>query len=286
MAFLFRWQDWPVQWPFYALAVTAWLYFLGGRASATPGRASKRWRGAAFYGGILALVLAIDSPIDVYAESLFWVHMLQHVLLMLVAPPLLLLGRPWPRVSRPLPIDVRRPLARAVLVGDTLAPVRRAVRRLADPLPSFVVFNATLLAWHVPALYDLTLRYGVVHDLEHALFFGTAMLFWSHLVPGAVARPRLSEGQRVAYATAGMLVSWLLAVVLGLAPDAVYPAYASLGHRPGGISALADQQLAAGMMWVPGSIPYTIAIFVAAFRWLDPAAATRRRIELRPRETS
>jgi putative membrane protein len=83
-----------------------------------------------------------------------------------------------------------------------------------------------------------------------------------------------------------MLVSWLLAVVLGLAPDAVYPAYASLAHRPGGISALADQQLAAGMMWVPGSIPYTIAIFVAAFRWLDPAGATRRRIELRPRETS
>ena len=284
--FLLRWQDWPLQWPFCALAVTAWLYFLGGRASATPGRASKRWRGAAFYGGIVVLVLAVDSPIDAYADRLFWVHMLQHVLLMLVAPPLLLLGRPWPRVSRALPVDVRRPLARTVLVGRTLAPVRRVLRRLADPLPAFVAFNGTLLAWHLPGLYDLTLRYALVHDVEHALFFGTALLFWSHLVPGAVARPRLSDGMRVAYGTAGMLVSWLLAVVLGLAPDPVYTAYASLGHRPGGISALADQQLAAGIMWVPGSVPYTIAIFAAAFRWLDPAGASRRRIELRPRETS
>jgi cytochrome c oxidase assembly factor CtaG len=282
--FLLRWQDWPLQWPFYALCVTAWLYLLGGRASATPASAGKRWRGAAFYGGILALVLAIDSPIDVYADSLFWVHMVQHVLLMLVAPPLVLLGRPWPRLTRPLPIDVRRPLARTVLVGGTLAPLRRALRFLATPLPAFALFNVTLLAWHVPRLYDLTLRYGLVHDLEHAMFFGTALLFWSHLVPGAVSRPQLGDGQRVAYATGGMLVSWLLAVVLGLASHPLYPAYAALTHRPGGISALADQQLAAGVMWVPGSVPYTIVLFAAAFRWLDPAGASRRKIELRPRE--
>jgi cytochrome c oxidase assembly factor CtaG len=100
-------------------------------------------------------VLAIDSPIDVYADSLFWVHMLQHVLLMLVAPPLLLLGRPWPRVSRPLPIDVRRPLARAVLVGDMLAPVRRGRRRRADPWPGFAAFSATRSRGTCPRLADL-----------------------------------------------------------------------------------------------------------------------------------
>ena len=106
------------------------LYLLGGRLSATASDAGKRWRGAAFYAGLATLALAIDSPIDAYADELFWVHMVQHVLLMMVAPPLLLLGRPWPRIVRPLPLGVRRPLARGVLAGPALAPVRRAFRWL------------------------------------------------------------------------------------------------------------------------------------------------------------
>src|SRR5882724_7710288 len=119
MGFLLRSSSWPVEWPLAAIAVAALLYLRGGRLSATASAAGKRWRGVAFYGGLATVALAVSSPIDAYAGELFWVHMVQHVLLMMVAPPLLLLGRPWPRVSRPLPIDVRRPLARAVLVGDT-----------------------------------------------------------------------------------------------------------------------------------------------------------------------
>jgi cytochrome c oxidase assembly factor CtaG len=163
-----------------------------------------------------------------------------------------------------------------VLAGPSLAPVRRAFRRLAAPLPSFALFNGTLLAWHVPALYDLTLRYTLVHDLEHTLFFGTALLFWVHLVPGASGRPQLGDGARAVYGTAALLVSWILAIVLGLAPEPVYGAYAALAHRPGGMSALGDQQLAAGVMWVPGSVPYCIVLVVAALRWLDPATGARR----------
>jgi cytochrome c oxidase assembly factor CtaG len=280
--FLLRASNWPVAWPLAAIAVAAFLYAVGGRQAV---RATSRGRALAFYGGLVTLALAIDSPVDAYADRLFWVHMLQHVLLMMVAPPLLLLGRPWPRISKPLPLGVRRPVSRAVLVGETLSPLRRAGRWLASPLPSFVVFSATLLVWHLPALYDLTLRNGTVHDLEHALFFTTALLFWVHLVPGATGRPQLSDGARAAYATGGLLVSWVLAVALGLAPNAIYSAYADLQSRPGGLSALADQQLAAGVMWVPGSIPFVIAIFVAAYRWLDPTGATRRRHTLRPRET-
>jgi putative membrane protein len=256
---------------------------MGGRASATPASRAKRQRGASFYAGLLALALAIDSPIDAYADRLFWAHMLQHVLLMMVAPPLILFGRPWPRVARPLPLDLRRPLARTVLVGTRLAPLRRAVTWLAEPVPALVVFSATLFAWHLPVLFDLTLRSTLAHDLEHALFFLTALALWTHVIPGARARPALSDGQRAAYATAGMLASWLLAVVLGLASAPLYPAYAALAHRPGGLSALGDQQLAAGLMWVPGSIPLTIAAFVAAYRWLDPSGS-RLKLDLRPKE--
>ena len=280
MSFLLRSSSWPVDWPLAAIAVTALLYLLGGRMSATESDAGKRWRGAAFYGGLATLALAVFSPIDAYAARLFWVHMVQHVLLMMVAPPLLLIGRPWPRLSRPLPLGLRRPLARTVLAGPTLAPVRGVLRRLAAPLPSFALFNGTLLVWHLPALYDLTLRNGSIHDLEHALFFGTATLFWVHLVPGAAGRPQLGDGARAIYATAALLVSWILAIVLGLAQAPLYDGYASLGQRPGGLSALSDQQLAAGVMWVPGSVPYCIVLAVVVLRWLDPAASAGRRRRL------
>jgi cytochrome c oxidase assembly factor CtaG len=175
-----------------------------------------------------------------------------------------------------------------VLAGDALSAPRRAARWLAAPLASVVVFNATLLVWHLPALYDLTLRNGLAHDLEHALFFGTALLVWTHLIPGTTGRPQLTDGARAAYATATLLVSWVLAIILAVAPDAVYGAYAALAHRPLGLSALNDQQIAAGVMWVPGSVPFTIAIFVSAYRWLD-GGMRRRGIraadDLRPRET-
>ncbi|MGZ4289363.1 MAG: cytochrome c oxidase assembly protein [Gaiellaceae bacterium] len=270
---------WTFEWPLVGLAVAAELYLLGGRGSATR----RRLREASFYSGLLVVALAIASPIDSYADSLFWVHMVQHVLLTMVAPPLLLLGRPWPRLSRPLPLRARRPLARAVLVGPSLAPVRRAVEWVGSPIQAFALFNGVLLAWHVPALFDLTLRSTAVHDLEHALFFGTALLLWTHLAP-AGPRRRLSDLARAAYGTGAILVSWALAVVLGFASSPLYQPYADLAHRPGGLSALADQQLAAGIMWVPASVPFTIAVFVAAYRWLGPAKASALP-DLRPRET-
>ena len=93
------------------------------------------------------------------------------------------------------------------------------------------------------------------------------------------------HGVRVAYGTAALLVSWVLAAVIGFATQPIYAHYASLASRPTGISSLADQQLAAGVMWVPGSIPYCVVLFIAAFRWLDPAASSRRRrLDLRPKE--
>lgn len=280
MGFALRPENWSFEWPLVALVVTALLYVRGGRMSVAPADAAKRWRGAAFYAGLVVVGLAIDSPIDAYTETLFWAHMVQHVLLLMVAPPLLLIGRPWPRLSRPLPLGVRRPLARTVLSGPGLAPVRALFHRVGAPLPAFVLFNGMLLAWHLPVLYNLTLRDGLVHDTEHALFFSTAVLFWIQLIPAATGRPRLSDGARAVYGAAALGVSWLLAVVLGLATRPLYTAYASLPHRPGGISALADQQLAAGVMWVPGSVPYCIVLLVVVVRWLDPIPRPRRRTRL------
>ncbi|HST14474.1 MAG TPA: cytochrome c oxidase assembly protein [Gaiellaceae bacterium] len=255
------------EWPLVGLLAAGVLYALGRR-----GRDSIR-RDACFYAGLVVLVAAIDSPVDGYADRLFWVHMVQHVLLTMVAPPLILIGRPWPRSVRALPMRARRVIARSL----------HAFRGLAAPRVAFVLFNGVLLAWHLPALFDLTLRNEAVHDLEHALFFFTALLFWTHLTPTS-RRPRLGAAQRVAYGVGAILVSWVLAVVLGFASRPLYGHYASLAHRPGGLSALADQQLAAGVMWVPASIPFTIAVLVAAYDLLEPS---KKAVvpDLRPRET-
>jgi len=266
---LLRAGNWPLEWPLVGLVIVAALYRLGRRGG------EPLYRSACFYGGVLVLVLAIDSPVDAYADRLFWVHMVQHVLLTMVAPPLLLLGRPWPRVIRPFALEVRRPIARALT----------ACRAVARPIPAFVLFNGVLVAWHVPALFDRTLTSQFVHDLEHGLFFGTAMLFWAHLAPTS-RRPRLSDLQRVAYGVGAILVSWGLAVVLGLATHPLYTRYADLVHRPGGLSALADQQLAAGIMWVPASVPFTIAVLVAAYRFVEPRRSDSALRDLRPRETT
>jgi putative membrane protein len=257
-----------VDWPLVGLVVVALLYAFGRRDHDTLRR------DACFYSGLGVLVVAIDSPVDTYADRLFWVHMVQHVLLTMVAPPLILLGRPWPRTVRPLPLSIRRAIARVLL----------ACRPVAAPLVAFVLFNGVLLAWHLPVLFDLTLRNQAVHDLEHALFLGTALLFWTHLAPTS-RRPRLQPAQRVAYGVGAILVSWVLAVVLGFASHPLYGHYAALAHRPGGLSALADQQLAAGIMWVPASIPFTIAVLVAAYRLLEPTEERTVVRDLRPRET-
>lgn len=255
-------------WPVVTLLPVAVLY-----AAGRPGRVDARAE-FAFYGGLIAIAVALGQPVDRFADRLFWAHMVQHVLLTMVAPPLLILGRPWPRVIRPLPHGLRRSLALALL----------RCRAVAAPLPAFVLFNGVLLAWHVPTLYDLTLRSLPVHVLEHGLFVGTGLLFWAQLVPTS-RRPRLSPAQRSAYGIGAILAGWGLALVLAVASHPLYAHYAALAHRPGGLSALADQQLASGIMWVPASVPLTIAVLVAAYRWLESGATQAHAPDLRPRET-
>ena len=116
----------------------------------------------------------------------------------------------------------------------------------------------------------------MVHASEHALFFFTGLLFWAREIDPGPLRPRLVWPARIAYAASAMVVGWLLAIALVVEPHAIYGYYAALETRPGGISALTDQQLAAGVMWVPGSIAYTITFIIGFYRWLEPNSSTHR----------
>ncbi|HZO62738.1 MAG TPA: cytochrome c oxidase assembly protein [Gaiellaceae bacterium] len=251
--------SWPLGAPFAVCAALALLYALGGRSH----RPSRR-RAASFYGGIATVVLALDTPVDAYADRLFAVHMLQHVLLLTVAPPLLVSGRPWPRLWQPLPLRVRRAGARAIA----------AAAPLATPPVALALLTATVGAWHVPALYDATLRSDAVHQLEHLSFVATAILFWAVMLGAPPLRARIDGARRCLYFVLAMVPGWILAIVLAFARTPLY-AYAGLRHRPGGISGLADQQLAAGVMWVPGSVAYVVAACWSLYSWLEPRGGTR-----------
>ncbi|MGH3266311.1 MAG: cytochrome c oxidase assembly protein [Trebonia sp.] len=265
------WHGWSVQPPLLYVAVAAVLYWVGGRGYRRGEH--QVLRECSFAGGLVVLVIALESPLDGYADQLFWVHMLQHVLLLTAAPPLILLGRPWPRMWRALPLRYRAPAGRAIALARWAAPIRA----LAKPMPAFVIFNATVLCWHLPAAYDATLHYPLVHDGEHAMFFFAGLLFWARVIDPGPLRPRLAWPMRVAYVVGAMVVGWALAITLVLVPHPIYSFYAELAHRPGGLSALQDQQIAAGVMWVPGSIAYGVTVLVGLYRWLEPSDERRRR---------
>lgn len=248
------------------------LHVAGRRRPASP-----PWRAIAFYSALAAIATALFDPVDSMATRLLWAHMLQHLLLMAVAAPLLVLGAPWLPFWRPLPLGFRRRVASAVVRGPRLAWLRSAARFLSLPVVAWVVFNGDLALWHVPALYDLTLRNAGVHYVEHLSFLVFGMLFWAQAFESPPFHPRLGLFQRAGFLTAGAAAAWLLAVVLALSPSPLYGAYASIQPRPEGLSALTDQQLAAGAMWGPGSVPYALGVFCLLYAWLEEDRGRRRR---------
>lgn len=257
--------NWSLDPSLVYVGVAAGLYLLGSRGLSRP----RPLQVTAFFVGLVTIVIALDSPIDAYADQLFWVHMLQHVLLLTIAPPLVLLGRPWPTMWRALPLRARTRLARALARAHWTAPLRA----LARPLPAWLLFNATVLAWHVPGAYNATLTNGAIHVCEHVMFFFTGLLFWARVIDPGPLRPRLVWPARIAYTVGAMVVGWVLAITLVVVQHPLYGFYAALPSRPGGLTALQDQQIAAGVMWVPGSIAYTITFVLGFYRWLEPDRA-------------
>jgi putative membrane protein len=259
---------WSIQAPLAYVAVAGLLYWLGGRRRQSH---TEPLRVASFVAGLVTIVLALDSPIDDAADNLFWVHMVQHVLILTVAPPLILLGSPWPRMWRAFPLRFRTRVGKAMVQSPATAPLRA----LARPLPAFVLFNAAIIVWHIPSLYNATLNSEAIHQLEHAMFFFTGLLFWARVVDPGPLRPRLQWPMRIAYVTGAMTVGTVIGLWLVMEPHALIAHYANLTHRPGGLSALDDQQMAGGIMWIPGSISYSVAALIGFYRWLEPEKPIR-----------
>jgi cytochrome c oxidase assembly factor CtaG len=235
-------------------AGAAALYLVGARRTRSSGaptpRAIGRWplrRTVAFLAGISAVLIALQSGIDAYDDQLLSVHMIQHMLLLVVAPPLLLLGRPVILALRSLPPGQRGAFARAL----------DATRRVTGPLQSLAIFAAVILLTHLPWFYDATLRHPVLHDTEHAVYVLAGLLMWSPLVDGdPVPRHRLSGLSKLGYLIAAMMPMALVGAYLNRHATLVYPAYGPPA-RALGISGLDDQAQAGAIMWVVGGCDMT-----------------------------
>ena len=168
---------------------------------------------------------------------------------------------------RALPLRLRRSIAHPLFLHPRLAWLRAFYHQVSRPSVIWVLSAANLWFWHLPPMYDLTLSNHLVHHLEHTLFLVLGIAFWAHLIDQRPFRAPLGTLARAGYVFLAMVQSWGLAGVLSFATVPFY-SYALLPSRPGDISALTDQQLGGGMMWVPGAITYSIALIVFLFQWL------------------
>lgn len=254
------------------ILLTIALYWRGtARSLRVVGPTSRQSRipqALAFAAGLIVVILALESPIDYLSASLFSFHMIQHLLLIMVAAPLLLLGDPGVTIMRGTPLEVRRAVLRA---GSRRRWVRQFVRgasKAGSPRGAFIIFAADLYLWHWSKLFNLTLQNGAVHLIEHLCFLLTALLWWSQVIDQRAVHARLSYAQRAVFTVLTAAVSNVLALYFVFAPLPLYSAYADLKSRAYGMTVLGDQQIAGAIMWVPVLFVFGGAFAVCLYKAL------------------
>ncbi len=208
---------------------------------------------AAFYGALLLLLGSLNGPLhDLSDEYLFSAHMVQHLVLQLVVAPLALAGIPGWMLEPAL----RWPPAAAV------------ARVLTRPIPAFALFNVTVAAWHVPALYNAAVRHHEVHNEQHLLFMSTAVLMWWPLLSPVPRLTRLSYPGQMLYCFLMAVPMTIVAIYIAMADSLLYPAYAS-APRLWGISPMLDQHIGGLIMWIPGGLFFYGVMTVVFFKWAN-----------------
>ena len=253
------WSAWnPAPLVIAGIAFACWCYARGVRAlwrGAGAGRGIPRWRVACFAGGMFATALALLSPVDTVATALFAVHMTQHMLLVVVAAPLLILGDMGTAMLWALRLDSRRDIGAWWRRQRVLPTVWDGLRR---PLVAFTLHVGALWLWHVPTLYDAAVRNESVHVAEHACFFFTALLFW-YPVADPHRRRRFGIGVATLYLFAAGLQCTLLGALIAFSRHPWYFAHYAT-TTPWGLTPLEDQQLAGLIMWIPAGLVYLVAL--------------------------
>jgi putative membrane protein len=255
-------------WLTLSIALTALVYVRGWFAlRRTRRRQFSAWRLASFCAGLAILWIAIGSPLDGFADVLLSAHMVEHLLLMSIIPPLVLLGLPAVPLLRGLPIALSKSIIAPLL---RFIPLRRLGHWLVLPAIAWLAMNLAFLAWHVPAAYDYALEHERWHDFEHICFLSTSLLFWWGILrPWPALKHRQIWGVLLSLVAAD-LVNTALAAFLAFCNRPVYPFY--IDHpNPFEVSPLSDQILGAVIMWVVGSLAFLVPAALMTFSFLQPA---------------
>lgn len=259
--------DWDIPWAVtVALIVTALIYIRGWNfIRRTRPAHFPAWRLAAFLSGILAIFVAVASPLDTFAESLLFMHMAQHYVLMMIAPPLIVLGAPVVPMLRGLP----RPVIRALRPLFTTRILHHAGRFLTRPRVAWLAMNAAYIGWHIPKAYEFALASENWHNFEHACFFFTSLLFWWPLIAPWPFRQSWSRWILLPYLLLADFVNTAVSAFLCFSGRLLYPSYGAI-PRPFGLSALNDQIAAGAFMWVLGSTIFLIPAIAITMNLLSP----------------
>lgn len=256
---LLEWRFEPLVVLGLGLALAIWIALARRVAGRHPWRPHPRWRSAAFISALAVIGVALTSPIEAYEGQLFSVHMLQHMLLQLVAAPLLLLGAPMTISLRAASAPVRRRLLRVLR--------SRVVTMLSFPLLAWVLFAAVNWGWHFSDLYDQALENPWLHDLQHGTFLAAALLFWLPVIGADPVRWRLPHPVRLFYLFLAMPQNSFLGVALMGAPTVLYPHYLT-NVRSWGPSPLVDQNVGGMLMWVGGDVAFLLAMGLVVAAWV------------------
>jgi putative membrane protein len=224
------------------------------------------------------VLAALATQLEEYAYELFSAHMVQHMLLTLVAAPLLLLGAPIAPLLRGVPRSARArlfaPLARA-------RALRALTHALRSPLVAGILYVGGLYYWHIPRVYDAAVEDPLLHSVEHGWYLATALLFWSVVIDPAPFRSALPYAARIVYLLlAGAAQNTILGGVLAFSSRIFYRHYETSALEYG-IEPLTDQRLGGAIMWVPGDVIFLAAASLAFFRWLQAEEEDQRRRESR-----
>ncbi len=244
------------------LVGAALVYHLAvGKVNAAhPNNRVPRFRYWSWMAGLLVLLIALASPIGTYDTTLFSVHMVQHLLLTMVAAPLLVLGAPITLLLRVSSPQTRR---------DVILPILHSwpVKVISHPVVTWTIFAAVMWGSHFSPLFDASLDNEAVHVFEHALYLGAGLLFWWPVVGADPSPWRLPHPARIAYLFLGMPQASFLGLAIFAAPAVLYRHYETL-VRPWGPTPLDDQALAGGIMWAGGDMMFLIAMVLALWVWL------------------
>ena len=235
---------------------------LASRSNLKSGVNIKKW---AFGGSLVALLIALVSPVDVYSNDLFFVHMIQHLILVMVAAPLIRIANPIAEYLWGLPASIRRPIGTLLAKNGA---IRAFLYGVTNPLVAWFLFAIVMWVWHIPDIYDKALGSKGIHNFEHLSMFLIGIIFWWPVLGSPVLFKQLTFPLRFLYLFLALMQNVILAAILTYTDTQIYQFYAD-SPLHWGISNSADQQLGGVLMWLVGSMMFAGITIVLIYMWLE-----------------